>query len=428
MLGIIAGLLSTGLAKRKVVGTGIDIEAIKASVIDRLSAPAYIMRDGYIVYANEACRTAFGAEDLGQFIGHHIKDRLSDVQPGGLSRDDALRSFFKVYNVKGYDRRVWAHKRMDGSALVVRSTVTAIPHPTWQINVAIVEDIDEFAAEHDLRIKAAHALAVDGTVKTVADRVSDTALTLTDGARDLATTAITASAMLRDALASADVSASSAAFIAAAATQLIDNIDGVAGRVTDRQSRVAVAANQAAKAQETIASMAQSAGRIDSIVGLVTTIADQTKLLALNATIEAARAGDAGRGFSVVASEVKTLAGASSSAGEDIRKRVADIQATVSTALEALNSITASVMDLNEDALALDEEVRRQRDATHEIARNVRDSSAAAQNLIELVRSLAAVVANNESLSDRVLERSNKLSSEAVRLQAEVQQFARIGG
>ena len=78
---------------------------------------------------------------------------------------------------------------------------------------------------------------------------------------------------------------------------------------------MAAAAQEAARIQETIASMAQAAGRIETIVGMVSAIADQTKLFAaLNATIEAARAGDAGRGFSVVASEVKTLAGASASA------------------------------------------------------------------------------------------------------------------
>lgn len=404
-----------------------DIEATKASVLDHFVAPVFIMRDGFIVYANQACLRAFGATKVDDFLGHHIKHRLADRQPDGRGVKESLRDFFRVYEASGFDRRVWAHKRMDGTPLVVRATVTAIPHPGHVVNVSILEDIDTFASERELRLKAAHALAQDGTVKTVADRVTDTALTLTAGARELSGTAGRASSMLRDALASADISATSAAFITTAATQLIDTIDGVARRMSDRRLKMAAAAEEAVRVQETIASMAQAAGRIETIVGMVSAIADQTKLLALNATIEAARAGDAGRGFSVVASEVKTLAGASASAGDDIRARVADIRATVATTLEALKEITASVLELNKDAMALDDEVGRQRDATHEIARSVQNSSEAAESLITLVRALAEVVDANETLSGRVLERSTVLNTEAARLQSEVRHFAVAG-
>ena len=423
---LVASLLRMGRAPA-VVEADFDIETTKASVLDHFVAPAFIMCDGFIVYANRPCLRVFGAACVEEFLGHHIKHRLSDPQPDGRSVKETLRDFFHVYNASGFDRRIWAHKRIDGTPLVVRATVTAIPHPSHVVNVSILEDIDTFTSENELRLKAAHALAEDGTVKTVADRVTDTALTLTAGARELSGTAGRASSMLRDALASADVSASSATFISTAATQLIDNIDSVARRMSDRRLKMAAAAQEAARIQETIASMAQAAGRIETVVGMVSAIADQTKLLALNATIEAARAGEAGRGFSVVASEVKTLAGASASAGDDIRARVADIRTTVATTLEALKEITASVLELNKDAVALDDEVGRQRDATHEIARSVQQSSEAAESLISLVRALAEVVDTNETLSGRVLERSTVLNTEAARLQSEVRHFAGAG-
>lgn len=429
MLRTLASLLPRAVRARRDVVEEVpfDLAATKAAVLDHVVAPIFIMRDGFIVYANKPCLRVFGAASFADFQGDHIKERLAEQQPDGLSKKEALRDFFRCYEASGYDRRIWAHKRIDGSSLVVRSIVTALPDPGHTTNVAILEDIDAFALEHELRLKAARALAADGTVETVAGRVSDTAAALTEGARELSGTAGRASSMLRDALASADASAAGAVVIRGAAQQLMDQIDDVASRMDERRARMGAAARDAARVQETIASMAQSAARIEAIVALVSSIADQTKLLALNATIEAARAGEAGRGFSVVAAEVKTLAGASASAGDDIRGRVADIRTTVTSTLEALSEIAASVVDLDKDAAALDDEVARQREATHEIARAVEQSGAAAETLIGLVRTLADVVANNESLSGTVLARSTQLTQEAARLQSEVRSFTGTG-
>ena len=76
---------------------------------------------------------------------------------------------------------------------------------------------------------------------------------------------------------------------------------------------------------------------IQSVAGIISSIASQTNLLALNATIEAARAGEAGRGFAVVANEVKALAAQTEDATTSIKQRIEEISQAMTAAMQALD-------------------------------------------------------------------------------------------
>jgi methyl-accepting chemotaxis protein len=141
---------------------------------------------------------------------------------------------------------------------------------------------------------------------------------------------------------------------AASAAQQADQTFNEGKLVVDRViGAIGDLSNEVEKASGVIKQLETESNNIGSVLDVIKSIAEQTNLLALNAAIEAARAGEQGRGFAVVADEVRTLAGRTQSSTQEIEEMISKLQAGTSNAVKVMDQgMSMSRVGVDQAALA----------------------------------------------------------------------------
>jgi methyl-accepting chemotaxis protein len=163
--------------------------------------------------------------------------------------------------------------------------------------------------------------------------------------------------------------------VATGAEEIGANIREIAASAAKAANVATSAVKVAESSSEAVSRLGASSTEIGKVIAVITTIAQQTNLLALNATIEAARAGEAGKGFAVVAQEVKELAKQTAKATEDIRQKIASIQADTRAAVDAITSVSGVINQVNDISNTIATAVEEQNATTNEMSRNVTEAA-----------------------------------------------------
>lgn len=227
--------------------------------------------------------------------------------------------------------------------------------------------------------------------------------------------------------ASANQVATSADEAATSSTSVSDDTDSARQTIVEARESMQALSNEIQQAAKVTNSLEGSVDQIVSILEVIRGIADQTNLLALNAAIEAARAGEQGRGFAVVADEVRSLASKTQDSTGEIQSMIEQLQRAsgqavqtmsssqhqsedtyerIATAVSALDRVNQAVTVINEMNTQIAAAANQQSSVSEDINRSVQEISQGAENLVQEVHSsqqaCQALSGVNDELNDRL--------------------------
>jgi methyl-accepting chemotaxis protein len=338
-----------------------------------------------------------------------------------------------VYMGKLFVRQADARAASDASAAKAEKAAVSAQAALEQVKAAK----EEVEFERERRIEAerhehadarrgellALAAAFESSVAKVVQSVGSAAEQLEHAAGSMHRFAHEAGEQSASAARDAESASQSALKVSAGVSELSKSILGIAANA-EQQAEVGAAARSASKTgEEVIRALAEQTANIEAFVGLIQGVASQTNMLALNATIESARAGEAGRGFGVVAAEVKALANKTHEATGEINQLVSDISSGAAEADQVIAQVSRAMGELAEAASKMRGVIDDQSSVATLIEQSAVDSAAGANQIAQRIGEVARSAGEALQFSDEVQASAIGLSKVAQSLKSATDEF-----
>lgn len=213
--------------------------------------------------------------------------------------------------------------------------------------------------------------------------------------------------------------------IADAAVRLEEVVEQINREVRRVSETASLATRDAAGTVGLVGRLTENAGKIRDVVQLIEAIARQTNLLALNATIEAARAGTHGRGFAIVASEVKALATQTADATAQISARIATVDTALSQAAQAITGIASRAGAVEQASTEISTMVASHTGLLQGLGETIARISVVTGQAASAVTTIAGAGVQTASHAEQGASGARQLDEHISALQAEADEFAR---
>ncbi|WP_324133287.1 methyl-accepting chemotaxis protein [Bosea sp. (in: a-proteobacteria)] len=263
----------------------------------------------------------------------------------------------------------------------------------------------------------------EASVGEILRSVSVKAGEMRSAAGSMAEAALKTSSQAKTIEANSESTAVSIAAMNRSTQELVSSIEEISRRTVESAQLSNTAVEVANYSGSQINNLTKKANQIGDIVNVISTIAAQTNLLALNATIEAARAGVSGKGFSVVASEVKILAERTAQATKDIGERIHEVQIATKDSFDSIEEVADIIRRLSHSANDIATFVKNQDLVTQTIALNVSDASSRTAKTASGIIEISKESFLTGAIASQMRESAEILDSQCEQLNAKTSQF-----